>query len=119
MTTILSSVLGLRFLFYSVLGIIPVSTEAPRTFVMLAHHGEEEGGYLDLQLNGTFEGSLDGQTIYYGNWNLGANEKAMTLTHDPMDEEEFEWHFQVTHVSFDALHLRLNTNRTWTLRLAD
>lgn len=97
----------------------PASKEAPQTFVLLAHRWEGEGGYLDLQLNGAFEGSLDGQTIYYGNWSLGADEKVMILTHDPMDEEEFEWNFQVTHVSFDALHLRLNTDKIWTLKLAN
>lgn len=115
----MTSLLGLALLFHCSMLSSVAFEDAPQTFVMLAHRWEGEGGYLDLQLDGTFEGSLDGSTIYYGNWSLSDDEQAMTLTHDPMDEEEFEWHFKVSHLSFDALHLRLTTDKTWTLKLAD
>ena len=91
----------------------------PTTFIMLAHRWEGQGGYLDLNMDGTFEGSLDGKVVYYGNWVLDDTEKHMQLTNDPMDEEEFEWKFEVAHLSFDALHLQLNKDKTWALKLAD
>ena len=122
MTPVVSYLLGLALLLHCPTAFLPMTTtvaDAPQTFIMLAHRWEGEGGYLDLDLNGTFEGSLDGKSVYYGNWSLGSDEKTMTLTHDPMDEEEFEWIFQVTHLSFDALHLQLNNDKTWTLKLVD
>lgn len=99
---------------------VPIPTlEAPTTFIMLAHRWEAREGYLDLKLDGTFEGSLDGETIYYGLWTLEDDEKTMLLINDPMDEEEFNWHFAVIELSFDALHLRLDKDHTWALHLAD
>ncbi len=93
---------------------------APSTVLLLAHRWEAKSIYLDLDVNGTFEGRLADGAALYGLWEMKSDRKTLLLTNDPMDEEEFEKRYQVVDVSFDQLRLKDTTSgKTTTLYLAE
>ncbi|MCH2022177.1 MAG: hypothetical protein MK207_06810 [Saprospiraceae bacterium] len=79
------------------------SFEHEDTYLLLAHKWESGALFLDLKLNGTFEASLDGNDVIYGNWELRSNQEVLVLLNDPVDEDVFSIEFTLSDVSFHSI----------------
>lgn len=94
-------------------------TAAPQTVLMLAHRWECKALLLDLKVDGNFEGRFGQESGYYGLWNLEKDRKTLTLQHDPLDEEEFKYQYEVVQISFDTLRLKNKAGKIITLYLKE
>lgn len=89
------------------------------TYLLLAHKWESGKVYLDLNINGSFEGEINGQSDLYGNWEIVNNQKTLILTNSPEDEEEFRYEYTLSSVSFDSITLVDKKGKTIVLEIAD
>lgn len=93
--------------------------QGEETYLLLAHKWESGKIYLDLSINGSFEGNIDGKTDVYGNWEITNNEGTLILTNDPIDEDEFKIEFTLSDVSFDSIKLVDKQGKSIILTIAD
>jgi hypothetical protein len=96
--------------------LLPVQED---TYLLLAHKWESGKVFLDLNINGSFEGDIDGQNDLYGNWEITNNQKTLTLTNSPEDEEEFNLEYTLSDVSFSSITLVDKKGKTIVLEIAD
>lgn len=89
------------------------------TYLLLAHKWESGKIFLDLSINGSFEGDIDGQNDLYGNWEITNNQKTLILTNSPEDEEEFKLEYTLSSVSFDSITLVNRKGKSIVLQVAD
>lgn len=89
------------------------------TYLLLAHKWESGKIYLDLNINGSFEGNIDGKNNVYGNWEITNNERTLVLTNEPIDEDEFKIEYILSDVSFDSIKLVDKQGKTTILTIAD
>lgn len=56
--------------------------------LLLARKWQSSTGelYLDLKIDGTFEGIIDGENVVHGTWDTADNEKTLQLTGDHAEE---------------------------------
>ena len=88
------------------------------TYLLLAHKWESGKIFLDLSINGTFEGDINNQNDLYGNWEI-IDQKTLILTNSPEDEEEFKFEYKLSNVSFDSITLVDKKGKTIVLEIAD
>jgi hypothetical protein len=89
------------------------------TYLLLAHKWESGKVFLDLNINGSFEGDINGQNDLYGNWEIVNDQKTLILTNSPEDEEEFRFEYTLLHVSFDSITLVDKKGENIILEIAD
>lgn len=89
------------------------------TYLLLAHKWESGKIFLDLNINGSFEGDINGQNDLYGNWEIINNQKTLILTNSPEDEDEFRFEYTLLHVSFDSITLVDKKGKKIILEVAD
>lgn len=89
------------------------------TYLLLAHKWESGKVFLDLNINGSFEGEIDGQSDLYGNWEITNNQKTLILTNSPEDEDEFKLEYTLSDVSFDSITLIDKKGKRIVLQIAD
>jgi hypothetical protein len=89
------------------------------TYLLLAHKWESGKVFLDLNINGSFEGDIDGQSDLYGNWEITKDQKRLILTNNPEDEDEFKLEYTLSDVSFDSITLVNKKGQTIVLEVAD
>lgn len=89
------------------------------TYLLLANKWESGKIYLDLTINGTFEGNIDGNNSIYGNWEITNNQKTLILVNDPIDEEEFKIEYTLSDVSFGSIKLTNKEGKTFILKRAN
>lgn len=89
------------------------------TYLLLAHKWESGKMFLDLNINGSFEGDINGQNDLYGNWEIINNQKTLILTNSPEDEDEFRFEYTLLHVSFDSITLVDKKGKKIILEVAD
>ncbi|WP_264789747.1 hypothetical protein [Aureispira anguillae] len=97
----------------------PLNNEAADTYLLLAHKWENGKMYLDLNINGSFEGNLDGENLVYGNWEITNNQATLTLINDPIDEDEFKIEFTLSDVSFGSIKLVDKQGKALVFKIAD
>lgn len=89
------------------------------TYLLLAHKWVSGTIFLDLNINGSFEGTVNNQTDLYGNWEISNNQKTLTLTNSPEDEDEFKLEYTLSNISFDSITLIDKKGKTIVLEIAD
>lgn len=89
------------------------------TYLLLAHKWESGKVFLDLNINGSFEGDINGQSDLYGNWEIVNDQKTLILTNSPEDEEEFRFEYTLSNVSFDSITLVDKKGKSIVLEIAD
>lgn len=89
------------------------------TYLLLAHKWESGKIFLDLNINGTFEGDINGQSDLYGNWEIVNDQKTLILTNSPEDEEEFKFEYKLSDVSFSSITLVDKKGKIIVLEIAD
>jgi hypothetical protein len=89
------------------------------TYLLLAHKWESGKVFLDLNINGSFEGDINGQDDLYGNWEIINDQKTLILTNSPEDEEEFRFEYTLSDVSFSSITLVDKKGKTIVLEIAD
>lgn len=89
------------------------------TYLLLAHKWESGKVFLDLNINGSFEGDINGQSDLYGNWEIVNDQKTLILTNSREDEDEFRFEYTLLQVSFDSMTLVDKKGKTIVLEIAD
>jgi len=89
------------------------------TYLLLANKWESGKIFLDLKINGSFEGDINDQNDLYGNWEIINNQKTLILTNSPEDEDEFRFEYTLLHVSFDSITLVDKNGKNIILEVAD
>lgn len=89
------------------------------TYLLLAHKWESGKIFLDLNINGSFEGDINDQTDLYGNWEITKDQKTLILTNSPEDEDEFKFEYTLSDVSFDSITLIDEKGKSIVLQIAD
>lgn len=89
------------------------------TYLLLAHKWEGGKIFLDLNINGSFEGEINGQSDLYGNWEITKDQKSLILTNSPEEEEEFKLEYTLSNVSFDSITLIDEKGKSFVLQIAD
>lgn len=74
------------------------------TFLLLAQPWTSDSIFLDLKINGQFEGRIYSVDVQ-GRWDVQDNQNTLLLSNDPIDEEEFEWRFTISDISYFKLEL--------------
>lgn len=122
----MSSTLPLLFiLLWFAKPLLPVATPMElessysKTVLLLAHKWESKTLLLDLDVDGSFEGRLASGSEFYGLWEMKSDRKTLLLYNDPLDEEEFQYQYEVVEVSFDKLRLRKPDGKAIALYLAE
>jgi len=63
------------------------SEEAEDSDLLLVRRWEADNGYfLDLKIDGSFEGQLDDDLIILGNWEISTDDQVLTLTPNAAEE---------------------------------
>lgn len=89
------------------------------TYLLLAHKWESGKVFLDLNINGSFEGDINGQSDLYGNWEIVNDQKTLILINSPEDEDEFRFEYTLSDVSFDSITLVDKKGKSIVLEIAD
>lgn len=89
------------------------------TYLLLAHKWESGKAFLDLNINGSFEGDINGQSDLYGNWEIVNDQKTLILTNSREDEDEFRFEYTLLQVSFDSITLVDKKGNNIVLEIAD
>jgi hypothetical protein len=89
------------------------------TYLLLAHKWESGKVFLDLNINGSFEGDINGQSDLYGNWEIVNDQKTLILTNSREDEDEYRFEYTLLHVSFDSITLVDKKGNNIVLEIAD
>jgi hypothetical protein len=89
------------------------------TYLLLANKWESGKVFLDFNINGSFEGSINGQDDLYGNWEIINNQKTLVLVNSPEDEDEFKLEYTLSDVSFDSITLVDKKGKSIVLQIAD
>lgn len=98
---------------------ILIEHTSPKTVLLLAHKWESKTLLLDLDVDGSFEGRLASGAEFYGLWEMKSDRKTLFLYNDPLDEEEFQYQYEVIEVSFDKLRLRKPSGKAIALYLVE
>ena len=89
------------------------------TYLLLAHKWESEKVFLDLNINGSFEGDINGQSDLYGTWEIVNDQKTLILTNSREEEDEFRFEYTLLEVSFDSITLVDKKGKNIVLEIAD
>lgn len=89
------------------------------TYLLLANKWASGKVFLDFNINGSFEGSINGQDELYGNWEIINNQKTLVLVNSPEDEDEFKLEYTLSDVSFDSITLVDKKGKKLVLEIAD
>lgn len=89
------------------------------TYLLLAHKWESGKVSLDLNINGSFEGDISGESGLYGNWEIINDQKVLILTNSPEDEDEFRFEYKLLDVSFGSITLLDKKGKSIVLEIAD
>lgn len=73
--------------------------------VMLARKWQNESAYVDLKIDGSFEGNLDGETELIGKWSISDDQKTLKL----MEEQTLEGKGTSFHAEFVLVDITPNT----------
>lgn len=88
------------------------------TYLLIAHKWKSDNFFLDLQINGTFEGTIKGKE-FFGNWEVLKEHTVLHLSNDPIEEDEFDFQYKLSNVSFNQLDLIDAAGKTESLQLTD
>jgi hypothetical protein len=77
--------------------------------LLFARKWQGENAFLDLKIDNTFEGSLDGENQLFGNWNISEDQTTLTLTSDKSVEGKgrgFNLKYSIVKVDADAMTVK-------------
>ena len=73
------------------------------THLLLAHKWKKGDFFLDLKINGQFEGQINGEDMIYGFWEVSKDQKTLTLTNDYESDDEFTIKYGLSNLSFHSI----------------
>ncbi len=79
--------------------------------ILLAQKWQNESGemYLDLKIDGSFEGKIDGEELVFGTWEMTEDQKTLTLKGNQPQEgkgESFNASYEVLEMSFENMKVK-------------
>lgn len=77
--------------------------------LLFARKWQGENAFLDLKIDNTFEGALDGSTELFGNWMISEDQTTLTLTSDKSVEGKgkgFNLQYSIIKVDADAMTVK-------------
>ena len=79
--------------------------------ILLVQKWESESGevYLDLKIDGSFEGKINGEELVFGTWDVAEDQKTLTLKGNQPKEgkgESFNASYEILEMSFDTMKVK-------------
>jgi len=88
------------------------------SYILFARKWETDNNvYVDLQLDGSFEGSLDGENEIFGNWSISEDQKQLQLTENQSNEgkgNNFSALYTIVEISASKLEVIDDKEQKWT-----